>query len=72
MSHKHLLLTPDQEHQKLFTKTSIISFRRSRSLKDIVVGAKAQPIKKVRVFVSRVKNQDVRFASILLLLIVLS
>ena len=37
MSFLHLLLTPDQEHQKVFHKVPIIAFRRAKSLKDILV-----------------------------------
>ena len=36
----HLLLTPDQEHQKVFHKVPIIGFRREKSLKYILVRAK--------------------------------
>ena len=43
MSFLHLLLTPDQEHQKVFHKVPIIGFRRAKSLKDILVRAKVPP-----------------------------
>ena len=43
MSFLHLLLTPDQEHQKVFHKVPIIGFQRVKSLKDILVKAKVPP-----------------------------
>ena len=46
MSFLHLLLTPDQEHQKVFHKVPIIGFRRPKSLKDILVRAKVPPLQK--------------------------
>ena len=46
MSFLHLLLTSDQEHQKVFHKVPITGFRRAKSLKDILVRAKALPIQK--------------------------
>ena len=46
MSFLHLLLTPDQEHQQVFHKVSIIGFRRGKSLKDILVKAKVSPVLK--------------------------
>ena len=46
MSFLHLLLTPDQEHQKVFHKVPIIGFRRVKSLKDILVRAKVPPLQK--------------------------
>ena len=61
----HLLLTPDQEHQKVFHKVPIIGFRRAKSLKDILVRA-------LKGFVDHVKNQDVKFVSTWLILTVLS
>ena len=42
----HLLLTPDQEHQKVFHKVPIISFRRAKSLKDILVKATVPSLQK--------------------------
>ena len=42
----HLLLTPNQEHQKVFHKVSITGFRRGKSLKDILVRAKVSPVQK--------------------------
>ena len=44
MSFLHLLLTSNQEHQKVFHKVSIIGFRRAKSLKDILVRAKVPPL----------------------------
>ena len=46
MSFLHLLLTQDQEHQKVFHKVPIISFRRAKSLEDILVRAKVPPVQK--------------------------
>ena len=46
MSFLHLLLTPGQEHQKVFNKVPIIGFRRTKSLKDILVRAKVLPVQK--------------------------
>ena len=46
MSFLHLLLTPDQEHQKLFRKFPIIGFQRAKSLKDILVRAKVPSVQK--------------------------
>ena len=42
----HLLLTPDQEHQHVFHQVPIISFRRAKSFKDILVRAKVPPVQK--------------------------
>ena len=46
MSFLHLLLTPDQEHQKVFHKVPSIGFRRAKNLKDILVTAKVLPVQK--------------------------
>ena len=46
MSFLHLLLTRDQEHQKVFHKVSVIGFRRTKSLKDILVRVKVSPVMK--------------------------
>ena len=46
MSFLHLLLTPDQEHQKVFHKVPIIGFRRAKSLKYILIIAKVPPLQK--------------------------
>ena len=40
MTRIHLLLTPDNEHNKVFRDVPIIGFRRVKSLKDILVRAK--------------------------------
>ena len=40
----HLLLTPDREHQKVFSKIPIGGFRRAKSLKDHLVRAKISTI----------------------------
>ena len=45
MSRIHLLLTADEEHQKGFSKFSIIGFPRMKSLKDILLGAKTPLVK---------------------------
>ena len=44
LSDIHLLLTPDEEHRKVFDKVPIVGFRRGKSLKDILVRAKLKPI----------------------------
>ena len=59
----HLLLTPDQENQKVFDKVPIIGFPRAKSLKDILVRAKAPPLQKMKGFVDHVKNRDVKLLS---------
>ena len=64
----HLLLTPDREHRKVFENAPIIGFKKGKSLKDILVRAKALP--KVLYQPRRVSMvlgimQAVRFASIL-------
>ena len=46
VSFLHLLLTPDQEHQTLFNKVSIIGLQRAKHLKDTLVRAKNPPVKK--------------------------
>ena len=46
MSFLYLLLTQDQERQKLFHKVPVIGFRRRKSLKYILVRAKVPPVKK--------------------------
>ena len=46
MSFLHLLLKPDQKHQKVFHKVPIVGFRRAKSSKDILVRAKVPPVKK--------------------------
>ena len=63
MSFLHLLLTPDQEHRKVFHKVPIVSFRRAKSLKDILVRAKVSSLQKNEGFCGHVKNQDVIFVS---------
>ena len=42
----HLLLIPDQEHQKVYHKVPIIGFRRAKSLKDVLVRAKVPQLQK--------------------------
>ena len=41
----NLLLTPDNEHNKVFKDVAMIRFRRAKSLKDILVRAKVPQIK---------------------------
>ena len=65
MSFLHLLLTPEQEHQQVFHKVSIIGFRRAKSLKDILVRAKVSPVLKNERFCGPCKNRDVKFMSTL-------
>ena len=45
MTRIHLLLTPDNEHSKLFRDVPITGFRRAKSLKDILVRTKIPQIK---------------------------
>ena len=45
MNRLHLLLTADNEHNKVFSDVSIIGFRRAKSLKYIFVGTKIPQIK---------------------------
>ena len=45
MTRTHLLLTPDSEHNKVFRDIPVIAFRRAKSLKDILAGAKISQIK---------------------------
>ena len=46
MSFLYLLLTQDQERQKVFNKAPIISFLRAKNLKNILVKAKVPPLQK--------------------------
>ena len=41
----HLLLTPDREHRKVLENVPIISFKKGKSLKEILVRAKVPPLK---------------------------
>ena len=50
----------------------IIVFRKAKSLKDIFLRAKVPPVKKNEGYVDHVKNQDVKFVSTWLILIVSS
>ena len=45
MTRIHLLLTPANEHNKVFRDVPIIGFRRAKSLKDILVRAKVPQFK---------------------------
>ena len=46
LSEIHLLLRLDREHGKVFEKMPTIAFRRTKSLKDVLVRAKVAPIEK--------------------------
>ena len=56
MSFQHLLLAPDQEHQKVFHKVPIIGFRTAKSLKDTLVAAKVPQFQKNEVFCGSCKR----------------
>ena len=45
MTRIHLILTPDNKHNKVFRDFLIIGFRRAKSLKDILVRAEIPQIK---------------------------
>ena len=45
MTRIHLLLTPDDEHKKVFRDIPIIGFHRTKNLKDILVREKIPQIK---------------------------
>ena len=66
MTRIHLLLTPNSEHNKVFRDVSIIGFRRSKSLKDILVRAKIP-----QVGAALVKDLDMKYANMLYLLEIL-
>ena len=67
MNRIHLLLTPDNKHNKVLIDVSIIWFCRAKSLKDILVRTKIHHIKK-KVGEAFVKDLDMKFANILYLL----
>ena len=46
MSFLHLLLTPDQEHQKVFHKVPVTGFQRAKKFQHILVRAKVPPLQK--------------------------
>ena len=69
MTRIQILLTSDQDHQKVFPKVPIISFQKTKSLKGILVGAKVPPLKKNEGFLDNEKNRGVRSVSTLLVLI---
>ena len=56
MSFLHFLLTPDQEHHKVFHKFPISGFRRAKSLKDILVRAKVSSLQKKEGFCGACKK----------------
>ena len=72
MSFLHLLLTPDQEHQKVFHKVSIFGCRRAKSSKDMLFRAKVPQLQKIKGFCGPCENRDVKFARTWLIFIVLS
>ena len=45
MTRVHILLTPDNEHNKVFTDVPIIEFRRAKSLKETLVKQKYLKLK---------------------------
>ena len=45
LSRIHLLLTPDRGDSKVFENIPVISFKKEKSLKDILVEAKVRSIK---------------------------
>ena len=59
MTRIHLLLTPDNKHNKVFRDISIIGFRRAKSLKDILVRKNL----KTKVDAALLKDLDVKFAN---------
>ena len=65
MAFLHLLLAPDQEHQKVFHKVPIIGFGRAKSLKDILVRVKVPPVQENEGFCGPCKKRDVKFVSTL-------
>ena len=66
----HLILTPDNEHNKVFRDVPVIGFNRAKSLQDILVRAKIPQIKN-DVDATLVKDLDVKFSNILYLLVIL-
>ena len=42
----HLLLTPNAEHQRVFSEVPIVGFRKGKSLKDLLVRAKVPEVNK--------------------------
>ena len=46
MSNIHILLTPDQEHNRVSKEVPIIGFGRAKSLKDLLVRARVLPLYK--------------------------
>ena len=66
----HLLLTPDNKHNKVFRDVPIIGLRRAKRLKDILVRTKVPQIK-TKFGATLVKDLDMKFANILYLLEIL-
>ena len=47
LSKIHILLTPNEEHRKIFYGTPVVGFKRGKSLKDILVRAKVPEVKPI-------------------------
>ena len=45
LSEIHLLLTPNEEHRKVFPNIPLVGFKRGKSLQDFLVRAKLPPLK---------------------------
>ena len=67
MTRIHSFLTPDIEHNKVFRDVPAIGFRRTKSLKGILLRVK-HPQLKIKIGAALVKSLDVKFANILYLL----
>lgn len=64
LSEINLLLTPDKERGDVFEKIRIIGFRTAKSLKEIFVRAKVQPLEKERKIVAEhAEVQGVKYAN---------
>ena len=63
MSFPHLLLTPDQDHQKVFHKIPIVGFPGAKSLKDILIRAKVPPVRKNKGFYGTCKKSRFEIVS---------
>ena len=70
MTRVHLLLTPDNEHNKVFRDVPTTGFGRAKILKYILVRTKVHQIKN-KGWCGPVKDLDVKFANILYLLEIL-
>ena len=47
LSKIHILLTPNEEHRKIFYGTPVVGFKRGKILKDILVRAKVPEVKPI-------------------------